>query len=419
MASQPLAVLHKAFHFAVSLLTDRRYFSILAALVIIGDVLLTQAIVHLVPYTEIDWETYMYQTELYLEGERDYALISGPTGPIVYPAGHLYIHRILFWLTEGGKRLNMAQQIYAQLYTISVALTYLTYRRAGGVPNWLLLLLPLSKRLHSIYVLRLFNDCWTVAFVQAAILAYAYGQNIIGTALFSYALSVKMCALLYLPGLLVVLFKQHGLLATAAHVATIITSQLAIGLPFLRQYPRSYLLRSYDISRIFLYKWTVNWRFISEETFLSSRWALGLLLAHLATLVAFGLFRWCRSDGGVRNILISGIRRPSQQPQPAVVTPDHVVTLLYTSNLIGIVFARSLHYQFYSWYAHQIPFLTWRTKFPTILKLALIAGIEYAWNVYPSTTLSSGILCAANVTLLLGVWFGFPEGHRIQHAKSA
>ena len=34
--------------------------------------------------TEIDWETYMYQIELFVNGERDYALISGPTGPLVY-----------------------------------------------------------------------------------------------------------------------------------------------------------------------------------------------------------------------------------------------------------------------------------------------------------------------------------------------
>lgn len=45
-----------------------------------------------------------------------------------------------------------------------------------------------------------------------------------------------------------------------------------------------------------------------------------------------------------------------------------VTTVLYTSNLIGILFARSLHYQFYSWYAMQLPFLAWRTKYPVAVR---------------------------------------------------
>ena len=45
------------------------------------------------------------------------------------------------------------------------------YRKAGGVPNWILLLLLLSKRLHSIYVLRLFNDVQAVVFAHLSILA--------------------------------------------------------------------------------------------------------------------------------------------------------------------------------------------------------------------------------------------------------
>jgi alpha-1,3-mannosyltransferase len=48
-----------------------------------------------------------------------------------------------------------------------------------------------------------------------------------------------------------------------------------------------------------------------------------------------------------------------------------IATVLFTSNLIGVLFARSLHYQFYSWYAQQLPLLAWRTRYPVLIKLVL------------------------------------------------
>lgn len=353
--------------------------------------------------------TYMSHIDLYANGERNYTKITGPTGPLVYPALHVYIHHLLSSLTNAGRNITTAQQIYGVLYLVSLLLMCSIYRKAGA-PNWSIMLLFLSKRLHSIFVLRLFNDCWSVVFSQAAILAIQVAADDIGVLFYSLALSVKMSTLLYLPGLLVILFKRHGLVITARYLTVLSFAQALLGWPFLSQNVGSYLGSAFDFSRVFLYKWTVNWRIINEETFLSPLWAKGLLLGHLATLVAFGLFKWCRVDSGALNVVRNGFRNPWRPPAPSSVSPDYVATVLMTSNLIGILFARSLHYQFYSWYSQQIPFLCQRTKYPLVLQLAILAGIEYAWNVYPSTTLSSGTLLAANGLLLIGVWSGFPEG---------
>ncbi|KAI4524359.1 glycosyltransferase family 58 protein [Schizophyllum commune Loenen D] len=385
------------------LLFDRRYFAALAFLVLVGDAVLTQLIIRFISYTEIDWDTYMKQVKIYIEGERDYTKISGPTGPLVYPAGHVYIHEWLYSVTDAGRNMSRAQQLYGLLYLASQSLTCVMYYCAGA-PNWLVILLPLSKRLHSIYVLRLFNDCWAVVAAQAAILAYQYNADLLGTILLSAGISVKMSIVLYVPGLLVLLFKRRGLLSTLGHLVVAAIVQISLGLPFLKVYPREYLGSAFDLSRVFLYKWTVNWRFVTEETFLSPLFAKALLVGHVSALVAFGLFRWCRADGGVLRVLERGFRRPSLPAGIAPVDARQTALVLFTSNLIGITFARSLHYQFYSWYAQQIPLLTWRSRLPLPLKIAIPLAIEYAWNVFPSTVASSAILLGAHLCLLLGIW---------------
>lgn len=72
----------------------------------------------------------MQQISQYLDGERDYTLIKGGTGPLVYPAAHVYIYSILYKLTDGGKNILLAQAIFAWLYLGILSVVMACYRKA-------------------------------------------------------------------------------------------------------------------------------------------------------------------------------------------------------------------------------------------------------------------------------------------------
>lgn len=110
-----------------------------------------------------------------VEGELDYTLLRGDTGPLVYPAGFMYLYAALRWITGGGRgraAVAVAQWVFLGLYLAVLALVLRVYAAARPGPPWIVLLLALSKRVHSLFVLRLFNDCWAMLFAYAAVLAF-------------------------------------------------------------------------------------------------------------------------------------------------------------------------------------------------------------------------------------------------------
>jgi len=102
----------------------------LVLLLIAIEALVNYLVIRAVKYTEIDWSTYMAQVSQVFNGEKfnfDYAQISGPTGPLVYPAGHVYLFYLLKELTNGGKDIQFAQYIFSCIYLTQLIITYKIY----------------------------------------------------------------------------------------------------------------------------------------------------------------------------------------------------------------------------------------------------------------------------------------------------
>ncbi|TMS35431.1 hypothetical protein L596_002837 [Steinernema carpocapsae] len=383
-------------------------FFVVASLLIVAECLVTFGVICYVPYTEIDWSTYMQQVECYLNGTRNYTLISGDTGPIVYPAGHLFIFRTLYSLTQNGTNILRAQYIFGGLYILTLLLVFRIYAKTRSIPPFVLFLLCCtSYRIHSIFMLRLFNDPVAMFFLYLAINLLISQQWFLGCVFYSIAVSVKMNILLFAPALFFVVLFSNGMLLTIFYLSVCAAVQVAIAAPFLMYDPVSYLMKSFELGRVFMYKWTVNWRLLPEDVFLEKKVHLALLGLHVFVLLLFSFKMWFRSQGGLMLLLRNFIRGPRTR-----IGVQDALYALFTSNLVGIAFARSLHYQFYSWYFHSLPFILFVNMYRMedaygkkdgegltvipwkgiVLRVAILLGIEYCWNTYPSTVLSSSLL---------------------------
>lgn len=94
------------------------------------------------------------------------------------------------------------------------------------MPPYVLVLLCLSKRLHSIYVLRCFNDPVAMLFMYGCILALIYRKFTLSSLLYSLALSIKMNVLLFFPAFGIILWQLLGAYFTLLQIGLIILVQV-------------------------------------------------------------------------------------------------------------------------------------------------------------------------------------------------
>lgn len=219
-----------SFQFWKSVVLDPERVSFMACLLILVEVVLNVLVIERVRYTEIDWRAYMQEVEGVLNGTYDYSQLKGDTGPLVYPAGFVYIYMIFYYATQRGQDIKIAQYIFFLLYIILLLLVFRIYVKSKKIPPFVLFLsIVTSYRVHSIFVLRMFNDPVAMILLYAAINLFLDGHWSKGSLAYSAAVSVKMNILLFAPAVLVLYLTSLGLKGTVKQLSICAALQFVLG----------------------------------------------------------------------------------------------------------------------------------------------------------------------------------------------
>ncbi|XP_015120492.1 lethal(2)neighbour of Tid protein [Diachasma alloeum] len=401
------SVLQTRLDYLLQLLVDPKKLVLVAIFFVSVEIILNILVIHNVKYTEIDWRAYMQEVEGFLNGTLDYRKLRGDTGPLVYPAGFVYVYSLLYYMTSHGVDIRSAQYVFALLYIVLLVLVFRIYAKTKKVPPYVLILISCtSYRVHSIFVLRLFNDSIAMIFLFASLNAFLDDKWYWGSVLYSLGVSVKMNILLFAPALLIAYVCNLGSIHTILHLTICGIIQIILGFPFLINNPYAYIGGAFNFGRIFEYRWTVNWRIIPQDLFVNPTFHIALLFLHLSAIVHF-IPTWMTYMRCYAKLKFVGTKLKPQMKKTTEVDMSTVSQLfiapLFAANFLGIMFSRSLHYQFYLWYYHTLPYIAWCTHYSPFTRIVILGVIELCWNVYPSTVLSSAALNGCHLMLLYGL----------------
>lgn len=344
------------------------------------------------------------------------------------------------------------------IYLCQLYLTFEIFCKTKKIPPYAVVLSTLtSYRIHSIFVLRLFNDPIAVLLFYVSISLFLKNYWIWGSVFYSLAVSVKMNILLYSPCLLIAYLTNLTLSETIRNLFVCGLIQLILGLPFLYSNFWAYIKGGFDLGRIFEHKWTVNYRFLDRELFENRYFHFALLAMHVALLLMFlpAIKRYLSSyatldkvinqlksdvkkkeakkkkeeetltkmqqkflDGFEKQLQMADARQRNVNKDAASKSPSSKETYeidfarvtqlfilpFFITNLIGVACARSLHYQFYCWYFHSLLYLVHCTPYRKPVNFLILGIIEFCWNTYPSTVFSSLALHLCHILIIGGVY---------------
>lgn len=139
---------------------------------------------------------------------------------------------------------------------------------------------------------------------------------------------------------------------------------------------------------------------------------MALLVLHVSLLLIFAT-NWVKPSGSSALGFLQGIMQGRQET--VTLSKHSIMSVMLSSLVIGLLCARSLHYQFFAYLAWASPFLLWRAGIHPILIYVLWGLQEWAWNVYPSTNASSAIVVLSLAVQMLAVFVG---GHaEVDHRR--
>lgn len=87
--------------------------------------------------------------------------------------------------------------------------------------------------MHSIFILRCFNDCFAITFAYIAVYLLMKSRVVPAIVCLSFGISIKMSAMLYIPALLLNLNYHFGLVKTALSMLFLVFMQVLIGLEWI------------------------------------------------------------------------------------------------------------------------------------------------------------------------------------------